>query len=120
VVRGDIDPFDVSPRDGDGTVSGGGYRFPPEVIHQAIGPGALLSGEARHIGALSSATWADVDQTIESRIIPLDSLSQNVLLGVVLVSANSLVPACLNWLPMADDSLHVAMFLRLGRVRDSD
>jgi hypothetical protein len=49
VARGDIDPFDVSPRDGDGTVSGDGYRFPPEVIHQAIGPGALLSGEARHL-----------------------------------------------------------------------
>ena len=49
VARGDIDPFDVSPRDGDGTVSGGGYRFPPEVIHQAIGPGALLSGEAWHL-----------------------------------------------------------------------
>jgi hypothetical protein len=49
VARGDIDLFDVSPRDGDGTVSGGGYRFPPEVIHQAIGPGALLSGEAWHL-----------------------------------------------------------------------
>jgi hypothetical protein len=67
-----------------------------------------------HIGLrqlrLSSATWADVDQTIEPRIIPLDSLSQNVLLGVVLVSANNLVPAGLDRLPMADDSLHVAMF----------
>jgi hypothetical protein len=33
--------------------------------------------------------------------------------------AHSLVPARLDWLPMADDGLHVAMFLRLGRVHSS-
>jgi hypothetical protein len=65
---------------------------------------------------LGSAAWADVDQTIKPRIILLNPLGQNVLLGVALVSANSVVLA---WLPMANDSLDVAMFLRLGSLHNS-
>jgi hypothetical protein len=68
---------------------------------------------------LSSAAWADFDQTIKLRIIPFNPLSQNIFLGIVLASVNTLVLTCLDGLPMADDSLHVAVFLRLGRVHNS-
>src|SRR5580698_3631311 len=66
----------------------------------------------------SSATWADIGQTIKPRIILLDPPRQIVFPGVDLVSANSLVLACLDWLPMADDGLHVGVFLRLGSVHN--
>jgi hypothetical protein len=58
-----------------------------------------------------SATWADGGQTIKPHIILLDPPRQIVFPGVDLVSANSLVLAYLDWL-MADDGLHVGVFLR--------
>jgi hypothetical protein len=62
---------------------------------------------------LSSATRADVDQTIKPHLILLDPLRQSVFVGVGLVNANELLPAYLCWLSMADESLRITMSLRL-------
>jgi hypothetical protein len=69
---------------------------------------------------LSSATWADVpDQPIKACIIPLDPFGQGVYIGVDLVRASCLVWACLDWLPLAYESLVVTMFFRLGGGRNN-
>jgi hypothetical protein len=69
---------------------------------------------------LGSAAWADSpDQPIKPHIVPLDPFSQSVFIGVDLVRANLLVRACLDWLPLAYESLDVTMFFRLGGVRNS-
>ena len=74
----------------------------------------------RGSSGLGSAAWADaLDQTIKPFIVPLDPFSQSVFVGVDLVRANLLVRACLDWLPLAYESLDGTMFFRLGGVRNS-
>ena len=69
---------------------------------------------------LSSAACADApDQTIKLFLIPLDPSSKSVFIGVDLVSANLLFRTCLDWLPLAYESLDVTMFFRLGGMRNS-
>jgi hypothetical protein len=63
-----------------------------------------------------SAARADVDQAIKPDVILLDPLSQNVFAQVGLVNANQLLPGYWYGLPMADESLRITMFLRLGGV----
>ena len=70
--------------------------------------------------ALSSAAWADgPDQLIKPCIVLLDPFGQGVFVRVDLVRANLLVRACLDWLPLAYESLDVTMFFRLGGVPNS-
>ena len=84
----------------------------------------FLSGKLRFDASrgrgLSSAAWADApDQPIKPRIVPPDPSSQSVFVGVDLVRANLLIRACLDWLPLAYESLDVTMFFHLGGVRNS-
>jgi hypothetical protein len=67
---------------------------------------------------VSSAARADFDQTIEPRLVLLDPSSESVFIGVNRLNPN-LVTAYYQWLSMADESLRIAMFLRLGCVNNS-
>jgi hypothetical protein len=57
--------------------------------------------------------------SIKPAVILLDPLSQSVVAGVGLVNASWLLPAYWYGLPIADESLRIAMFLRLGGVYNS-
>jgi hypothetical protein len=73
----------------------------------------------RTIAPLGSAIRADVDQAIKPSVILLDPLRQSVAAAMGLVNVNYLLPAYWFRLPMADESLRVSVFLRLGGVYNS-
>jgi hypothetical protein len=70
----------------------------------------------RTIAPLGSPTRADVDQAIKPGVILLDPLRQSVAAAMGRVNASQLLPGYWYRLPMADESLRITMFLRLGGV----
>jgi hypothetical protein len=69
---------------------------------------------ARTSASVGSAARADVDQAIKPTVILLDPLRQSVVAAAGL--PNQLLLAHPHWWPMAYESLHVSVFLRMGGV----